>query len=225
MCVAARFGHARAVQQAAQSGRFEARYSGACDDAAEYGHLDVLLAARGAGFPWTYHTFGRAAFGGKLDIMRRLLAEGCPVDNQATGRTCSSLTGFSLINYFHTEATAGGHLECLRFAVSCGCGFATRVTYDLAARTGGSDPAAAAAAREALEWALDAGAPSTFACMGAAEGGNADTLRWLRARGCRFDSFDTVSLGWDEEAKLRASGADDELIDWANRDLALCRFD
>ncbi len=226
MLVAARFGHVRAVQLAAEAGipwtldsPFFSSSVTACDEAAEHGHLYVLLAAHAAGCRWDSHTFARAAAGGHLNIMQRLHTDGCPVDEEATTGACSVfvLGSHNLIaGYrFHSDAAATEHFECLRFAVSCGCSFSELVTYCLAETTGSAIPALAAAARETLEWALALGAPDRYACSGAVAGGNADTLRWLRGRGCSFETPRVnPALAPAQEAKLRASGADDELIDW-----------
>ena len=53
-----------------------------CAEAAENGHLAVLLWARAQGCPWDEETCSYAAYGGQLAVLQWARAERCPYDGE-----------------------------------------------------------------------------------------------------------------------------------------------
>ena len=111
--------------------------------AAFLGKLDVLKYARENGCPWDEQTPANAAYSGHLDVLKYAHENGCPWNKY----TCSS-------------AAVGGHLAVLKYAHENGC------RWD--------------------EWT----------CKYAAYGGHMNVLKYLHKKGCPWSEWTCSNAAW-----------------------------
>jgi hypothetical protein len=161
-----------------------------CDVAADTGNLPVLAYLRSIGASgWSERTCSSAAFGGHLEVLQWLKANGCPRDSR-------------VFRYAGLE----GHMHVLEWAFANGCPRNAEVRSFAACEAGNlrvvqwahangfemDYTTCANAAREGnmdiLQWARANGCPwNVNICADAAEGGQLGVLQWLRANGCPWD--------------------------------------
>ena len=103
---------------------------------------------------------------------------------------------FKLDEYVFMHASAGGHMETLKWLRSEGCPW-NEMACTRAAEGGHL---------ETLKWLRSEGCPwDAYACAGAAGHGHLEILKWLRSEGCP----------WDEvTCKGAAEGAHLEILKW-----------
>uniref|UniRef100_A0A6C0DBC4 Uncharacterized protein n=1 Tax=viral metagenome TaxID=1070528 RepID=A0A6C0DBC4_9ZZZZ len=104
-----------------------------CSHAARGGHLNILTLLFENGCPWTKHTCEEAARNGHEDCLMYAHQNGCPIDHSTVlivvmnGRIeCFKYIVEHISDEWKTEsitkyAAQYGHLNCLKYAIECGC--------------------------------------------------------------------------------------------------------
>ena len=191
--------------------------------AATQGHLRFVRWAIEQGFGWDAGAIEGACKGGKLDVVKYCLENGCPMpppSNSAFAvaayNGCTDILeylydkGFDNLfkwdNLVTSCAAMSGHLEVIKWLRERGCPWNSR-TLEVAAVNGDWD---------ILRWAHANGCPwEEDVCASAAEGGNLDMLKWLRSQDppCPWD--ETTCNKAAQEGQLHImKWADENGADW-----------
>lgn len=131
--------------------------------AAYGGHLDLMKWLRANGCPWDFYICACAAQEGHLNVLKWARANGCDWD----GTTCS-------------YAAASGHLDILKWAKANGCNW-DEDTCSYAAQEGQLG---------ILKWARANDCPwDRRTCSRAAERGHLEVIQWARVNGCDWSEL------------------------------------
>ena len=163
-----RLGCVRALQRKHRAGRLSVcpatkrSVEQICQAAATVGNLAQLRTLRAEGYPWDANTCAGAAAGGHLEVLKWARENGCPWDI-VTAAAAAYQGQLETLKWCHENdapgwgwhvlerAAAGGHIECMKFALANGC------EWDAMSLVACDDPAVKKWAREhgAAEKCLD----------------------------------------------------------------------
>ena len=203
-------------------------------EAAENGHLDILIWLHANGDPWDPSVCTAAVDGGNIDILTWLRSKGCPMDEE-TFATAAEQGRLDMMKYLRSEkcpwdstaflcAAREGFMEVLKWLHAEECPWDAGATgnsmYD-----GENSPCNAAAAGghlEVLKWLQALGAAwDERTCRVAACEGHLEVLKWLHANGCPWGEAVCASAAARGELELlkwaRSNGCpwDERTCSWA----------
>ncbi|KAL4083430.1 hypothetical protein QTP88_028746 [Uroleucon formosanum] len=99
------------------------RYTGLCDAAAHYGHVNCMKIAQEMGCPWSTCTSEFAVRRDKVDCLKYAMENGCPADIAHTWIPALTFSSMECLRYLRENwgpetlemAASGGHLLILRY--------------------------------------------------------------------------------------------------------------
>jgi hypothetical protein len=185
-----------------------------CEGAALRGHVKVLEWARAQTPPcdWGPYTCAMAARGGHLELLQWARAQVPPCRwNTSTCAAAAAYGKLECLTWLHLNGApwannnisrlgaAGGHPECLRYALRNGCG--THITACADAAKGGHLECLQIAREYECHW-------NEWTCANAALGGHLELLKWARAQ--------VPPCPWNTSTcAMAARGGHLELLQWA----------
>ena len=175
---------------------FVGKHNKVCPDAAEGGHLDVLVWCIENGCPWESSriiSFCSAAYNGHLLVLKWCRDNGflLPIDLSSDLCSCAATNGHLKVIQWCREigcpwdeelcsnAAENGHLHVLKWCRENGCPWDADVCKK----------AASNGQLNVLQWCREIGCPwDEESCSSAAENGHLHVLKWCRENGCPWDA-------------------------------------
>ena len=175
---------------------FVGKHNKVCPDAAEGGHLDVLVWCIENGCPWESSriiSFCSAAYNGHLLVLQWCRDNGflLPIDLSSDLCSCAATNGhLNVIQWCReigcpwdeklcSNAAENGHMHVLQWCRENGCPWDADVCKK----------AASNGQLNVLQWCREIGCPwDEESCSSAAENGHLHVLKWCRENGCPWDA-------------------------------------